>query len=245
MTFTPTEDDKIKKIGKKEKIPAYIYVDPDDPNIIYIKTNGIIELLDNSVYDVVIPNLYFSDGDIIDRFTCEFTTNISPCYVDIEEVLALCNGVKIPKKDMLIHIRTASLIVDYWCARSDLDLSTTDADTMKKDYYPFFMFVKYKAAVECLKEFLIAAVTDPYKYKDELSDLAREEEMDLDAIKKLIDDLNTEAEEYLNYIVTMTADPEWALRGKYAYSYSLPFTRPYHDTFIDKKGGGNGWGRGY
>ena len=58
MTFTPPEDDKIKKIGKKEKIPAYIYVDPDDPNIIYIKTNGIIEILDNSVYDVVIPNLY-------------------------------------------------------------------------------------------------------------------------------------------------------------------------------------------
>ena len=56
MTFTPPEDDKIKKIGKKEKIPAYIYVDPDDPNIIYIKTNGIIEILDNSVYDVVIPN---------------------------------------------------------------------------------------------------------------------------------------------------------------------------------------------
>ena len=29
MTFTPPQDDKIKKMGKKEKIPAYIYADPD------------------------------------------------------------------------------------------------------------------------------------------------------------------------------------------------------------------------
>ena len=35
MAFVPPQDDKIKKMGKKEKIPAYIYADPDDPNIIY------------------------------------------------------------------------------------------------------------------------------------------------------------------------------------------------------------------
>ena len=245
MAFVPPKDDKIKKLGKKEKIPAYVFADPDDPTIIYIKTNGVIEILDNSVYEVVIPNLEFEDGEIIDKYKCEFTTKLTPCYVSVEEVLALCNGVKIPERDILMHIRTASLIVDYWASRSDIDIKDFTVENVREEYYPFFMFIKYKAAVESLKEFYIGAVTDPYKYKDALSDLIREEEMDLEAIKKLIDDLNLEAEEYLNYIVTMTADPEWALRGKYAYSMSLPFSRPYHDTFIDKKGGGNGWGRGY
>ena len=144
-----------------------------------------------------------------------------------------------------MHIRTASLIVDYWANRSDIDTKDFTIENIKEEYYPFYMFVKYKAAVESLKEFYIGAITDPYKYKDALSDLIREEEMDLNAIKKLIDDLNLEAEEYLNYIVTMTTDPEWALRGKYSYAIPMPFSRPYHDTFIDKKGGGNGWGRGY
>lgn len=245
MAFKPPEDDKIKKLGKKEKIPAYIYADPDDPTIIYIKTNGVIQILDNSEYHLVIPNLQFNDGDIIDKFTCDFTTDISPCYVDINDVLTLCSGIHIDKRDVLLHIKTASEIVRYWAERGDMDTKLFNKESLKSDYYPFYMFVRYKAAVESLKEFYIGAVTDPYKYKDELSDLAREEEMDLDAIKQLIDDLNIEAEEYLNYIVTMTADPEWALRAKYSYSISLPFTRPYHDTFIDRKGGGNGWNRGY
>ena len=70
MAFVPPKDDKIKKLGKKEKIPAYVFADPDDPTIIYIKTNGVIEILDNSVYEVVIPNLEFEDGEIID-VTCE------------------------------------------------------------------------------------------------------------------------------------------------------------------------------
>ena len=79
MEFRPPQDDKIKKLGKKEKIPAYVYADPDDPTIIYIRTNGVIEIVDNSVYDVVIPNLQFNDGDIIDKFKCEFTTALTPC----------------------------------------------------------------------------------------------------------------------------------------------------------------------
>ena len=68
MAFVPPKDDKIKKLGKKEKIPAYVFADPDDPTIIYIKTNGVIEILDNSVYEVVIPNLEFEDGEIIDKY---------------------------------------------------------------------------------------------------------------------------------------------------------------------------------
>ena len=48
MAFVPPKDDKIKKLGKKEKIPAYVFADPDDPTIIYIKTNGVIDNTNDS-----------------------------------------------------------------------------------------------------------------------------------------------------------------------------------------------------
>ena len=51
-TFIFPETDKPRKLGQKEKIPGYVFADPDDPTIIYIKTCKGIELLDNSIYDV-------------------------------------------------------------------------------------------------------------------------------------------------------------------------------------------------
>lgn len=237
-------NDKIKKMGKKEKIPAYIFADPDDPSIIYIRTNGMIELLDNSLYEVVIPKLEFDDGDVEEKFSHKFLTGLSPCYVNVEDVLTLCRNIKLDSKDVLLHIRSASQIIDYWAFKDDNIPKDFGEKILEPQFYPFYAFVKYKAAVESLKEFYIGAITEPYKYKDVLSDLARQEEMDLAAIKKLIDDLNTEAEEYLNYVVTMTADPEWALRGKYSVATDFYSGRAYHPTHIDRKGG-NGWNRGY
>ena len=108
MTFVPPQDDKIKKLGKKEKIPAYIYADPDDPTIIYIKTNGVIQIVDNSMYEAVINNLQFEDGEIVDKYTQSFVTEVTPCLVDIVDVLVLCNGMEMDKRDILMHIRTAS-----------------------------------------------------------------------------------------------------------------------------------------
>ena len=57
MEFRPPQDDKIKKLGKKEKIPAYVYADPDDPTIIYIRTNGVIEIVDNSLFEILLQKL--------------------------------------------------------------------------------------------------------------------------------------------------------------------------------------------
>ena len=65
--------------------------------------------------------------------------------------------------------------------------------------------------------------------------------MDLDAIRKLLDDLTTEAEDWLELVATITADPKWALRGKYSYAVTNKTYRPYHRTLIDR----NGWDRGY
>ena len=71
-------NDKVKQMGKKERIPAYLLVDPYDPSVLYIRTNGKIEILDNSIYEVVIRDLEFEDGDVIQKESYEFVTDITP-----------------------------------------------------------------------------------------------------------------------------------------------------------------------
>ena len=126
MTFVPPQDDKIKKLGKKDKIPAYIYTDPDDPTIVYIKTNGVIQIVDNSIYEAILKDIEFEDGEIVDKYSCDFVTEVSPCYVDVEDVLTLCNGIAIDKADILIHIRSACEALDYLVA---------DDINVKKDFF--------------------------------------------------------------------------------------------------------------
>ena len=245
MAFVPPQDDKIKKLGKKDKIPAYIYADPDDPTIVYIKTNGVIQIIDNSIYEAILKDIEFEDGEIVDKYSCDFVTEVSPCYVDVEDVLTLCNGIAIDKADILLHIRSACQALDYLVSDDiNIDKKLFTKENIKTDYYPFYMYVKYMAAVETLKEFYIGAVTHPYKFHDVLSDLERLEEYDLDAIRKLLDRLEEEAEDWVSHVTTITADPEWALRGKYSYAMPLESSRPYHNTYIDRKGG-NSWTRGY
>jgi hypothetical protein len=79
-----------------------------------------------------------------------------------------------------------------------------------------------------VKEYYIEMITGPKKWKDTLSDLGREEEMDFDALRKFMDDLEHEADEWLELVVTITADPKWALRGKYSYSVYNTYCQPYH-----------------
>lgn len=239
-------NDKIRKMGRKDKIPAYLFADPDDPTIIYIRTNGIIEILDNSVYQVVIKDLEFEDGEIVPKFTQEFCTALDPCYGDVNDILTILKGIKLDPKDILMHIRSASEVVNYWAFKQGNEQTIKlTKENCKEDFYPFYHFVEYKAAAEALKQFYIEAISNPYKFHDVLSDLEREQEMDLGAIREMLDHLEQEAEEWLDLVVTITADPKWALRGKYSYAISLEMMRPYHNTYIDKKGGGNGWNRGY
>lgn len=57
------------------------------------------------------------------------------------------------------------------------------------------MFVKYTAVADCVKSFYMKVISQPFKFKDILSDLERDEEMDLDAIKKFLDSLENEADD--------------------------------------------------
>lgn len=246
--FVPPESDEIINRAGREKIPVYLFIDPDEPSIIYIKTKDNIEIIDNSIYELNIPEINFSDGDYVNKYKYTFLTNPSPAYVTIEDVLSLCRNLPIDKKDVLYHIREASKVADYW-AYHDSEFNEEasgfkklyDVGNIKDEYYPFYMFVKYTAVVNCIKSFYIKAVSQPYKFKDALSDLEREEEMDLNAIKSLLDKLEAEADDWLDLVITITADPQWALRGKYSYAVISQNYRPYHPTLIDRQG----WSRGY
>lgn len=233
--------------GGREKIPAHLFVDPEDPTVLYIKVNDEIEILDNSIYELVAPNITFEDGDT-DTTNVSFLTKPTPLYVSVEDVLTLCSQLPINVQDIIFHIRAASKMANFHAFHNAEDLdSSSDLDKIfetkdfDKEYYPFYMFVKYKAAVESLKEFYIGAVTKPKEFLDALSDLQRKEVMDLDAIKKLLDSLENEADDWLEDVITITADPKWALRGKNSLAILNSNYRPYHPTYLDR----TGWTRGY
>ena len=245
--FYPPESDKVTNIAGREKIPVYLFVDPQEPSELYIRTYDKATIIDNSVYSLNVPSITFDDGEEIENLKEEFITCPSPAYVSINDVLSLCNGIPIEKKNVAYFIKESSKIADYWAGRkgdysNDSILKVEfDKETIENDYYPFYMFVKYRAATECIKEFYIAAVSRPSEYHDVLSDLERKEKMDLEAIKILLDTLNAEADSWLELVVTITADPEWALRGKYSFAVTNFNYKPYHPTGITT---GN-WNRGY
>jgi hypothetical protein len=160
-----------------------------------------------------------------------FLTPPEGYYVPIEEVKDLIHGLDLNDENILHHIIEAGKTATYWAKRKMEDtkqMPDFNSPTFQEDYYPFYMFIKLHATVESLKEFYIEAISNPQKWRDVLSDLEREEEWDFDAIKALIDDFEEEAEEWLELVVTITADPKWALRGKYCYSVYHTYSNPYH-----------------
>lgn len=247
LLFVPPSSDKAITIAGREKIPVYLFVDPQEPSVLYIKTYDKAKVIDNSVYGLSISALSFDDGQLIEDFKEEFITSPNPAYVGINDVLPLCNGIPIEKRNIAYFIKESSKIADYWASRkTDPDLDNDlkvifSSENIKEDYYPFYMFVKYRTVVECIKEFYISAVSNPSEYHDVLSDLEREEKMDLDAIKKLLDSLNAEADDWIELVATITADPEWALRGKYSFAVTNYNYKPYHPTGLSS----SDWNRGY
>ena len=245
--FTPPETDKVISRGGREKLPAYIFIDPEEPNVLYISTVEDVEIKDNSIYDLMIPELEFEDETVETKFKHSFITAPSPAYVEVDDVLKECRNIPVDTDLIIYNIVKASNTADYWAYKHMEDSEYNNSDpilkkeTIKEDYYPFYMFVKYSALAGSLKAFYLKMVSQPYKFKDIISDLERDEEMDLSAIKKLIDDIEVEAKDWLELIVHITADPEWALRGKYSYAITNKYYRPYHPTLIDR----TGWDRGY
>lgn len=213
----------------KNKVKFNLLVDPDDPSTLILSPINE-DIQDGSKYVINIKDLEFVDGSIYSNKQT-FLTPPEGYYVPIEDVKDLIHGLDLNDENILRHIIEAGKTATYWAKRKMEDtkqMPDFNSPTFQEDYYPFYMFIKIHATVESLKEFYIEAISNPQKWRDVLSDLEREEEWDFDAIKALIDDFEEEAEEWLELVVTITADPKWALRGKYCYSVYHTYSNPYH-----------------
>ena len=210
-------------------VPADPTVDAFDPKMIYVQE----DLVEGSVYSINIKNLNFTDGDSYSNKETFITKPDNYMFVDVQDVQEIVHGLNISDESVLRHIIEASKTAMYWAKKNvnDFDSKTLpdfNSPTFQEDYYPFYMFIKYSAMADTIREYYVEAVTNPKKWKDTLSDLAREEEMDLDGLKGLIGELDHIADEWLETIVTITADPKWALRGKYSYAIYNTYSNPYH-----------------
>ena len=217
-------------MARKEKVNFQLLVDPDDPETLLLKPIDT-ELISGSVYTVNIKELEFVDGSIFSNKEEFITEPDNYMFVSVEDIKDHIGNLDIPDASILNYIIDASKTAMYW-AKINVDANTElpdfNSETFQEDYYPFYMFIKHTAMAECIKEYYIELISGPKKWKDTLSDLGREEEMDFNALKKLMDDLEHEADEWLELVVTITADPKWALRGKYSYAVYNTYCKPYH-----------------
>jgi hypothetical protein len=217
-------------MARKEKVNFQLLVDPDDPETLLLKPIDT-ELISGSIYTVNIKELEFIDGSIFSNKEEFITEPDNYMFVSVEDIKDHLGNLDISDTSILNHIIDASKTAMYW-AKINVDANTElpdfNSETFQEDYYPFYMFIKHTAMAECIKEYYIELISGPKKWKDTLSDLGREEEMDFNALKRLMDDLEHEADEWLELVVTITADPKWALRGKYSYAVYNTYCKPYH-----------------
>ena len=160
----------------------------------------------------------------------------------------MIHGLNLGDENIIRHIVDASKTAVFWSKHkvSNVnDIPDFSKVNIQEDYYPFYMFVKYHATVDALKEFYITAAANPKRWKDTLSDLSREEEWDLSALRALINDFEKEAEEWLELVITITADPQWALRGKYCYAVYNTYTNPFHRIHWGNPPHNTDYNRGY
>lgn len=234
----------------KEKVEFQLLVDPDDPETLILmpvekklaKPNiGTIgkpqykyeqgSLVSGSTYTVNIKDIEFEDGSVYSNKETFITKPDDYMFVEVDDIQSHIRALNIPDENILDHIIDASKQAVYWAKKNAEDFKTLpdfNSPTFQEDYYPFYMYIKHTAMAHAIKEYYIEMVTKPKKWKDTLSDLSREEEMDFNALRKLMDDMEHEAEEWLELVVTITADPKWALRGKYSYAVYNSYSNPYH-----------------
>ena len=221
----------------KEKIKFNLLVDPDDPETLILKplifhtAEDGTGLKPGSVYIVNIKDIEFEDGSIYSNKETFITKPDDYMFVEVDDIQSHIRALNIPDENILDHIIDASKQAVYWAKKNAEDfkaLPDFNSPTFQEDYYPFYMYIKHTAMAHAIKEYYIEMVTGPKRWKDTLSDLGREEEMDFDALRKLMDDMEHEAEEWLELVVTITADPKWALRGKYSYAIYNSYCNPYH-----------------
>lgn len=231
--------------SKRSRIPFECLVDEDD--LYTLELFPIEKMPLESIFTFNLKIDFVDDTNYSDKVTF-VSRPVDNYFVSVNDVKSHLNGIKVDDLHIIDHIIDAGKIAKHWASykvTNPNDIPTFDIETIQEDYYPFYMFIKYHALSESLKGFYMEMLTHPYKWRDMLSDLEREEEWDLDAIKALLDEFDKEAEEWLELVTTITADPQWALRGKYCYSVYNTYSNPYHRIHWGLPPHNSDYNRGY
>lgn len=181
---------------------------------------------DNSIYEFKIDGLRAEHSRIKSNIVAKYITSPTPNYISLKDVTSLANGLELDDESVLYHIREACKHADYIVKRynekNPYEPMVINKDTLQQDNFVLYMFIKYKALKDCLLDFYIKEASKPERIRNQTGDLQYEHEFNLQAIKKLLDDIQKEYEEWEEKLVANTSVVEIALRGKYAQHKLYP-----------------------
>ena len=102
---------------------------------------------DNCVYEIRLKDIKSTKGNILENTTLKLCTEFSPMYVDILAVKTLISRIDIEDETIMYNIREASKFADY-----------VSPDIIDKNNVPYKVtqLVRYKAAYECLLNYIIS-----------------------------------------------------------------------------------------
>lgn len=234
----------------RERILCNVEIDPIEPNVLLIKPFHNKGFDDNSVYEFKFPNIKAKNGSILKAQKIKYVTKPTIMYASIDDIKNKLGDIDINDEIILYHLkessRLAEIIVQKAFEKRNLSFSKEDLqqlrqniEEIKNEKTLIWCLVVYKTCYECISALYLTMVTKPNSVKEVLSDLSKEINYDLSALKDLLDDYKHKFDEILDETITL-ADPVFAVRGRTAIPINLDFGAPYY-----RLNGMNGYNRNF
>ena len=222
----------------RERVSCSISVDEIEPNVLIIKPFYLKDFDDNSIYEFKLPNIYATNGTFLKAQKIKYISKPSIMYASIDDIKNKLGDIDISDEVILYHLKEASRLVEVIVqkayekqnvhfSKEDLLILRDNVEELKNTHSLVWHFVIYKTCYEALSTLYICMVTKPEKVKEVLSDLSKEFQYNLSAIKDLLDRFKKDFEDILNRLMTF-ADPVFALRGRTAMPVDINLGAPYY-----------------
>ena len=222
----------------RERILCNIEIDDIEPNVLIIKPFHSKDFDDDSVYEFKLPNIVATNGSVLKAQKIKFITKPSIMYATIDDIRNNLGDIDINEETILYHLKESSRLVEVYIqkafeknsltfSKEDLKQLRNNIEEIKNEKSLVWRMVVYKTCYECLTALYVTMVTKPNHVKEVLSDLSKEVDYDLSALKELLNDYKKRFEDAINGLITK-ADPVFAVRGKNAIPINLDFGAPYH-----------------
>lgn len=233
-----------------DRVTCNIKIDDIEKNVLLITPFHKKGFDENSVYEFKLPDIKSVNGTILKAHKIKYITRPSIMYATIEDIRNRLGDIDISDEIILYQIKESSRLIEIIVQRAyekqnvkfskeDLLELRNNIEQLKDEHTLVWHFVVFKACYECLSTLYITMATRPEKVKEVLSDLTKEVNFNLNALKKLLDDYKKKLDEILNQVLTF-ADPVFAVRGRTAVAVNIDLGAPYY-----KINGMGGYNRSY